>query len=800
MSSKNNISLFYSHPDPSIREYYSICLRLVQSLRIKSEYQAGLDHINYDLKGLTSNYTINPALGEKSVENIKKWKYYQEVSGVYLDDSVRVRSLDIRDDTLVPFTEVFAHVINPAVEPIHPLTAMVYKAGTIELRDLLNKHTLLENAIMGTMYPCDVYKAMEAKDFTILSWDKTLVEEQEDNLIYELQDHINRFTTRWHNQFYTSDGAYYYSTMWANLIECLFLKVLNIRLDNCRTPMVHSFHLKQYLASNFELDKYMKFMTRKQIMFLYRNLGYIKNNSGKDIIFHLLKDRLLTDRNIPLSEVSIRHHAVFDDNYLADIYVRYKPINIIDDFRINYLPFSDLADKESVESSQNRQWYEHEYANDEQRFKLSNSSVVQTKALYSMVMDYQDSDIYPLSQVLVNHWGHWARTGHYTKQSSVLFTDPRDSSVYSLSPMETFVLFGIFSMARAGLIPTNFGKFISQRVLRFYPSNTTSKAAIRTSLINLGVKTREARGHADNLIAIYESKMGPLGVGAVLPVFTYVDMYSDAKKVFDFHNKALSYVMNIGDSRERSSAHNMLRYFFMNKVHTVSTLGTTGSNSDIFPYSSVQQFLDSKGFSTDLDLGAELYEEILEGLLKAASGYYIPEELKIGNIQKAMVAVFKTLCSYTVKFITETNDTKLLPLWASPPLLTNVKAKGFAKSNGDTSHLFAYVVPGTDDYGGFNHKAVSYLQTVKPSSAAHLSTYPKEVDGQTFIPSSAKMSILHVTGRVDKPITVGRIDLLGLSATTEYAQRLSDVSDNTFIVGKEFYLSLSDEDKASILV
>lgn len=655
MNEFNNIRLTYEHPDPQVKDYYSQCMRLIQSLRIKSDYQAKLSHKNYDVVGLTAGYVLgDDQQNVASEQNLLGWRYYQEITGEYLGaieqtgiqivqvkrPVIYIKSLDKAVD--IPFTKD-SMVDNPA-------TRQAYRVGSYLLYELLEKYPEYETAIMGVLYPADD-SVITAKDFSILAWDTSLIEEQEDNVIYELQRFINNFVARWHNQFYTNIDSYYFASFWANLTEALFLKLLNIRLENCKTPKAHSFHIKMYLASHYELDKYMRFMTKKQIMFLYRNLEYIANNSGKNHIFHLLKDKLLTDRQIPLSELSVRHIDEFTDLHQPQVHGRLKPINLVYESQNDYVQWSVVETMDSDNSTHNEQWYDRQGKKDEQRFQISHSGVVQTKVLHSIVIDITDAVEYPFPMVLLNHWGHLAKTGRFGALSYVSFTDPRDFKAYILPPMEAFVYYGLLLMHSFGYAPTSFGKFIAGKVFKYGPGlslpNSTTLKQYMLSVAGISVPIiQDFVISVDALIR--DSRYRPMSSAVDTPE----NLNTWCTYIYNFHRSVELLIATIQDPMHKAFAKNILRSLFDYKVYDIrlSAQGYT------FDYTTVTEFLNNRGLNTDLDMSPAQYKLVLDEIFKGATGYFVAEETKKSNIQKAMVEVFKTLCSYTVKFVLDSND------------------------------------------------------------------------------------------------------------------------------------------------
>jgi hypothetical protein len=141
-----------------------------------------------------------------------------------------------------------------------------------------------------------------------------------------LEKWIKNYLARWLVKDYIVYNDRYLVTVLGDIYSKLPGKIMQIRLNYCHTDYVHSYHIKQFLDSNLYLGKYVPYMSRRTMMFLYRNIRWILRNVGKKHVFDLLVDRILTEQNIPLTEhhlirtVGLASDIIEGDNYPNDPY------------------------------------------------------------------------------------------------------------------------------------------------------------------------------------------------------------------------------------------------------------------------------------------------------------------------------------------------------------------------------------------------------------------------------------------------------------------------------------------------
>ena len=137
-------------------------------------------------------------------------------------------------------------------------------------------------------------------NFKIVSYTSTLVEENEHDLMFELQQAIDNYKHIRLIPYYSLSDNLFLTSQYHVFYNFILMKILAIRLKNAKTLKAHTFHIKNYLASHHYLDGSYTHLTKKQSLFLYRNLLYLDNHAGHNSTFNILIDKLFTDRNISI--------------------------------------------------------------------------------------------------------------------------------------------------------------------------------------------------------------------------------------------------------------------------------------------------------------------------------------------------------------------------------------------------------------------------------------------------------------------------------------------------------------------
>lgn len=601
--------------------YYRRTQDLARTIVVKSEESIGL--MNEEIRAKYGNGAVDPY-------DPTSWRYYRNVSGLYhfADTVMKVTSLDTLEE--IDFTKENLR--------IHKATAKAYAFGTRNYYSLVSEYPTQEILIRGILYPAELYNAIDARAFTILSYPKDLVEPQEITLIDELQTWIYNVTERWLVQALGVAHNLYHATFLANLYLAIYTKLINLRLKRCKTYEAHTFHIREYLASHGRLDRYLPYMTLKQALYFYRNIRYIDRNNGKVEMFTELVDKVLTDRHISISEFSVRHLSEFDDQLFPVLTVRKKPINT--QYNVpekDYFDMATLYSKEYPLALSNREYLNEHRGKVTEMFQTSPSSVVQTKDLESAMFDYNNALPDPILNVLHREWLGNAMNGRYT--AVVQFKDPATAEVRTLSAKDAYIYMSYVKMTSEGARFSHVPTFVNEKERR-HPLPTVEQL--------LSLVPNPNKWHKAVAIKLLET-MPP-----VTKFLSITAFYEYAYALYEINRLHWYLVSNTHDMNDRAYIQNMVLLLHCDRAYEHDK-----------PDQLMGEWLadrDLPGYSFTPDQADKLVTDIFQ----AAVGLVIDDTKVLANVQKAMLALLKQLSSYSIQIIRDTRDGDIRPInWAA---------------------------------------------------------------------------------------------------------------------------------------
>lgn len=363
-----------------------------------------------------------------------------------------------------------------------PLTAFEYRYGTRLHNDLAARypeHVMLLNGILNPvpfwqsfrakngdiLYIGDYVRAVTASGgyYHKLRLDRTrstmtnYLEDNELSLIVELEQWIKGFLFRWHIKEYMFIDDLYLPSMLGILYMNLPLVIMNIRLANCKTEKAHSYHIRQYLQSHGQLAQYIPLISKKQSLYLYRNVEWIEANVGKQETFEDLVKNLMTDNGLALNRYVARHNlsnlnlSVSDledaaTGTIPDVDMVRETINLeqvgtgSDNRTVRY-----ILDKEAPLAREGNYNLDEVETLITEQIATGNYSELDTKVLESIAIDLKEQLPFKFTDVLFNNWLYFGYGATESTQapyrSLVYFTIPGTSVRASLPPGDAFLLF-----------------------------------------------------------------------------------------------------------------------------------------------------------------------------------------------------------------------------------------------------------------------------------------------------------------------------------------------------------------------
>lgn len=571
--------------------------------------------------------------GETAVDldRPRTWKYYMNIAGQYhfTDTMMKVISLDTQE--LIDFTLENMR--------IHTATAQAYRYGSRYYFTLVQKYPEQEQLIMAINNPADITEAISAEDGVVLAYYRDLVEAQEYDLIYRIEQFIKNYLIRYTVVGYENVVSAYPVLNYAILAQALSTQIMNIRLDSVKSDRTHSFHITQYLASHGRLDRFIPFMTLKQMLYLYHNIDHIEKFAGHTETFEELVKWILEDRFIPLSSYTVRQLQEYNLKLYPELRARRSPIgSLYNAADSEYIPLSLLLDKESTTQPGNVDYLKLHTEEITHTLETGDSSVIQTKDLESAMIDYTDAVPNTLPEVLLRQWAYMSASGLYNVLTN--FIHPFTGERVSLFASDALIYYSYVFMAGIQATPEFIPEF-SIIGYRLHPRPRPE--TLYRDLVPL--EFPRLKEIADDLVS---------GQPTITQCFSTSAFYDLSYKIFQEHQRHWYLTANISDPMERGIVAKMVSRLF-----GITVLKQAPDRT------SMDTWLDEKM----LPKFTGTYEESLQlcnTIFEAATGYAIDDTKSLRSIQKAMVEMFTQLSSYSIQIMKEINDSAVIPLnWAA---------------------------------------------------------------------------------------------------------------------------------------
>lgn len=594
--------------------YYEDTITLAKTMVIKHEDIALL--MNEGVVARNPGYVID-------VNDPTTWKYYMNVAGMYhpTDTVMSVMSIDTLQE--IDFTVEALR--------IHTATAKAYQYGTRYYFSLLNRYPTQEFLINGILNPSSSEKAVAAKNGAVLAYRRDLVESNEHTLIQELETWLELQIDRWYNTQFNMNNDIYGAVFFSLLQSKILSKIMNLRLKRCHSYEAHSFHVRMFLASHGELDRYLPYLTLKQSLWLYRNIRYIERHPGLFQQFYRLVQHLLTDRGIPLAEYSVKQQDSFS-NYLPVTTAKSNPLNgirnrLIDDRQ----PVSYLFSKESGDAPGNESFLKYKQADEEARFSVSSSSDVGTKLLHSTMTDLTNAVPETYEEIAIRQWCKMSCMDQYP--CYITFKDPKSSINYTLLAKDAFIYMSLISLQHDGLTFDTLPKYLNMRQ-RKHP-----KPSVDDLLSVTGERAEKLRYIAEDLIASQP---------VIEPCFSVDAFHGIVDGLYQECFRQWFTISAAEDLYDRGLVENMIHQLYEDELIDFGYGSTT-----------VQAWLMENNLPS-YAYEKEEAELLIKSIFEAGSGIKIAENKMLKNVQKALIELLKELSSYTVQFIREINQDDLI--------------------------------------------------------------------------------------------------------------------------------------------
>ena len=602
--------------------YVKSVFRLALSIVIKSSITA--DRMNARLASL--GWAVD-------YDDPFTWKYYMNLAGEYHASNTLMQVVSLDTQETIDFT-----VENLTV---HRATRREYTFGSRYYKDLVAKYPDQEILIGGIINPIDKTTAIESKDHNILSYDKSLVEPVEQNLMVELQRYIDLLFVRWHNSDYNLFDPYYYPLMLSGLATKFVPEILNIRKAAARTDQAHSYHLRQYLMSFSPVGLEFDYLTQKQKLYFRRNIKYLNLNLGRQEITDELTQHVLTDRGFSLAKYDYEHNYTdLVANLDPEIKLQRITLNGIDAASgSDTKTVSELLDLELPLARDNPLRWDESLKDVTWNMQNSLWNKLPTKVLESNVVDLTDAEPFTLTEILLNHWIYLSHYDYF--KSVIAFTNPANGDVYRLSVKNAFIFY-LYAYNKANDITLEKLPVISANRVRRIPKPSW----------------QELRDLA--------------------PPKKVPDYYID--KIFDDQATIVPYISTEAfraacvEIHQIMLAHRRMRYFNQDFIaegylHTVVDRNYMDIRIDLGETVFYENWIKDQAIDTSA-MGRLEYGLIAAEIFKVATGGDLGNTTTTRQVHAAMCRIMRELLPYSVQLIPQINDSPIKVVDGKFPILT----------------------------------------------------------------------------------------------------------------------------------
>jgi hypothetical protein len=593
--------------------YRSNVLQLARSITLKFAANSDAQNKSYlELKGV--DFSELP---------LNQQPYYKHLAGQYvdgIDEVMTVVSLDTLEE--IPFTYDSLQV--------HRATAKAYSIDSDYHRALMERYPDQKDLIRGIINPVDINVAVAADDFSILAWDTSLVESQESNLMSELQKWVKGFATRWWMSRIGFNQSMYPASFWITLFMQMGPAILNIRLANCGTRFVHSYHIWAYLGSHGRLHLYKDYLTTKQALHLYRNIAWYENNAGKAETFKELITNILTERNIPLAAYELWQNA-------ANI-----PSEILPEMEVAKIPLNNLAasatgvEKTTIAAvlraqvpmaRDNSDYLEAQLSDVPVRASSTYVSTLPTKVVKSEMIDNTDSTPVKLVETIYNEWVWLVTQDRYI--ATVALENPLTQTSITLTAKQALVLWTYFLLKEYELPTDVIPTVLCQGVMRVMAPKYTELVA-------------------DADMTVLTPTMVMLALTEHTPVGKIISTEEFYKTMVQIHGNRLAHRVLYStqeDPVRRGYLERLTQQFYFD-----TRVAIVDDPTKTYDQWLAENQLDFSNFKT-ADFAA-----IEETLFALVTGMSLKHVASLKEIQAAMLGIVSQLSSYSIQFLKEIND------------------------------------------------------------------------------------------------------------------------------------------------
>lgn len=605
--------------------YIEECITLTKSIIVKNHQEAKL--YNEYIALVNPDYIIDP--------DVRNWRYYKHLTATYheLDTPIEITSVDNGATIVLTKTNL----------TIHKRTRLEILKFGLYYDEIIQRYPtqqLFIKAVVSDPLYTDINQIINLPDYTILSYNSAYIEPNEHDLIVRLQRRVDNYKSIWLIPYYQNLDNLFLASQYNIFYQFLFTSLLSIRLENAKTMRAHSFHIRLYIASNYKLDKQMPFLTRRQQLYLYRNLKYLSNHSGKNHVFRSLINELFNEHNVSVVNYEYsQQNTLTPDNYV-DYVFKQKLLNDKNlvhqklDYDLDY-----IESKETLLAPSNRKEYEFNKKLIDKKLKNSLFSSLLTKDLETILIDETDSVQNKLLDTVTDYWAYLVKNNLVDFLTDV--TDPHTNKTVKLNARDLFKFYVLTLYTSQGVSIDTFPLY---RIKKVFNPVKPARQQLEGYFFDMRFEYKARLSEIIDVIPSYRYLMTG---------YEFSEFISDIYKV----NIGLWHMLS-----NLSDAHSEGQFA---KVLDVITI----YEDFVFDEETVEEFISRVGVADPRKYSRDVAGEYTFDVMDAAFDRRLSYLRRLENLQKALADVFFNFNSYTVQLVNNYYNTS--------PILAGIKDRRY---------------------------------------------------------------------------------------------------------------------------
>lgn len=616
------------------------------------------------------------------------WRYYKHLAGQYhiLDTPIVFTSIDNGESITLSHSTLSLHRITHT-------ELLKFDLFYKELIDKYPEQELFIRSVIATSSKKSISNIILSPDFTIVGYNDRLIEDNEDDIIYNLQERINNYKVSRLLQYYSLSDNLYIASLYQVLYNFIVKSLIAIRLKNAKTLRAHSYHILNYLASHHYLDIYYSGLNRKQSLYLYRNLLYLDNHSGRNDIFRELIDKLFTERNITIVNYSYSQSNTVDSKNYMEYKFKQELLNnsnLVYSYRDYTL--DNLLEKEYSLAPSNEKHIKYNRESIDVSYKNALYSSLLTKDIEAITVDNTDTVKHKLIPTIVDYWAYLLKTKRMKYLVSVL--DPVSNKEFRL---ETNDLFKLYTIILYKLNNIEISEFPNYQINRVYKSTLPNKEQLLNYFYR---KHYYYSDYIDNIL---------VSIPSYRSTITSYQFEQFVSSIYKLNIGLWLFTSNLHDKDDEGQFENLISNLHTYEVYT-------------FNNETVQSFLNRLGLEDIFNYPIEALEDLSYSILNNVYDNKLSFINKYKYIQKSLIEIFKKFNSYTVQIIN--NYSQTAPVLAAP---SEPRVTLDFDSNSKEYFYDSYLVNVEVDYRINYNKSILFTSTIT-ANEIHKASYDVPID------------------------------------------------------------------------